>query len=276
MKLFEALKTAENMLKNKGIDDFSSDARFLLLDCYNLKSSDLIINKNKEINEKPYFEMLEKRISGIPVQYITGKTEFMSLDFNVNENVLIPRQDTELTVEKIIEDYKGERVKILDICTGSGCIAISLAKYLKAEVFAFDISKKALEVAESNNKLNKTEVKFFKDNALEPVNENTGFDVVVSNPPYIERETVEGLESKVKDFEPRLALDGGIDGLDFYRKITPYAKKVLKGGGRLYFEIGFNQGESVSKILKENGFENVTVEKDYNDKDRLVYGSKKK
>ncbi len=274
MKLFEALKTAENLLKNKGIDDFSSDARFLLLDCFNLKSSDFIINKNKEIDEKPYFEMAEKRISGVPVQYITGKTEFMSLDFNVNENVLIPRQDTELTVEKIIEDYKGTTPKILDICTGSGCIAISLANYLEAEVFAFDISGNALDVAKSNNKLNNTKVIFFKDNALAPANDFSGFDVVVSNPPYIESETVEGLENKVKDFEPRLALDGGEDGLDFYRKITPYAYKVLKCGGKLYFEIGFNQGCEVAELLEQNGFKDVIVEKDYNGNDRLVYGTK--
>lgn len=274
MKLFEAFKMAENMLKNQGIDEFSSDARFLLLDCFNLKSSDFILNKDKEIDEKPYFEMIEKRIGGMPVQYITGKTEFMSLDFYVNESVLIPRQDTELTVEKIIEDCKNQRVKILDICTGSGCIAISLDKYLEGEVFAFDISEKALEVAKRNNALNETKVTFFKDNALNPENEYEGFDVVVSNPPYIESETVEGLEDKVKEFEPTLALDGGIDGLDFYRKITPYAYEVLKRGGKLYFEIGYNQSDAVSHLLSTNGFKNVTVEKDYNNNDRLVYGTK--
>ena len=227
-----------------------------------------------EIDEKPFFEMVEKRISGVPVQYITGKTEFMSLDFFVNENVLIPRQDTELTVEKIIEDYKGDNPKILDICTGSGCIAISLSKYLNAEVFAFDISEKALEVVEKNNSLNNTKVTFFKDNALCPSNNLKDFDVIVSNPPYIESEVVEGLDSIVKDKEPRLALDGGFDGLDFYRKITPYAYSVLKEGGKLFFEIGYNQGDGVVKLLEENSFENVTIEKDYNGNDRLVFGTK--
>ncbi len=274
MKLFEALKAAENLLKNKGVDEFSSDARFLLLDCYNLKSSDYIINKNKEIDEKPYFEMVEKRISGIPVQYITGKTEFMSLEFNVNENVLIPRQDTELIVEEIINAYKNKKPKILDICTGSGCIAISLNKYLNTNVLAFDISEKALLVAKENNTLNETNVVFFKDDALNPENDCMDFDVVVSNPPYIESDVVKGLDEKVKDFEPKIALDGGFDGLEFYRKITPYAYKILKEGGKLFFEIGYNQGETVSEILIENGFKNVYVKKDYCNNSRMAYGEK--
>lgn len=220
------------------------------------------------------FEEIFARIkSGEPVQYVLGETEFMGLTFKVNKNVLIPRQDTELLCEWAIDFAESKKkARVLDICTGSGCIAISVGKLTNAETFAFDISEEALKVAEENNRLNDAEVKFFKADA-HTFRDLSELDLILSNPPYIETEVVKSLDKNVRDFEPHLALDGGEDGLDFYSDIAKNSFEMLKDGGALAVEIGYNQGLAVSEIFKKH-FGNATVLKDLSGLDRMVYGVK--
>lgn len=221
--------------------------------------------KNIEINNEEVaktYENVEKRKNGVPLAYIIGEWEFYSLTFKVNENVLIPRADTETLVDEVIL-YTQKSAKILDICTGSGAIAIALAKNLKdAKVVAIDISKKALDVAKENAKLNDVNVDFSIENALKGMENDEKYDVIVSNPPYIPSEDIKTLDKDVKDYEPILALDGDADGLKFYRAICEKFKKNLKENGKIYFEYGINQEEDVKNILKENGFENIEIKKD--------------
>ena len=201
----------------------------------------------------------------MPIQYITEKANFMGLEFKVNKNVLIPQPDTETLVEetlKIIKNYKN--VKLLDLCTGSGCIAISIAKYANnANVFASDISKKALEIAKENSIKNKTEnIQFINSNMFKNINEQ--FDIIVSNPPYIKKKVIKSLDKQVKK-EPRIALNGGRDGLEFYKNIRQNIDTYLKPEGYLILEIGFDQKEDVQKI-----FENSKCVKDLNNNDRVI------
>lgn len=225
-----------------------------------------------------YFEALKRRIDGEPLQYIIGSQEFMSLDFIVSPDVLIPRQDTEILVEAVIEFAKGkEHVNILDIGTGSGCIAISLAYFIKnSRVTGLDISKGALSIARKNAE--KCEVSdrvtFIESNLFENV-ASRDFDIIVSNPPYIPRQDVDTLERQVKDFEPRSALDGGIDGLDFYRKIVKESIGYLKPKGLLAFEVGFDQAQDVIKIM-EDSFDDLKTEKDLAGIERVVMGIRSK
>lgn len=276
MKVFEALKQGEIMLKNKGICDYASDARFLMEFFLNVKGTDFILKQREEINDG-YFELIEKRISGIPVSYITNNMQFMGLDFFVNEDVLIPRLDTEILVEKAVNWLKSKKdLKIFDICTGSGCIAISVNKLSGQKVTGIDISEKALEVAKINKEKLSADVTFVKDDILNPKTDFKGADLILSNPPYIKTSVIETLDESVKNKEPRLALDGGEDGLIFYRKITSLAKENLNIGGALIFEIGFDQGDDLKQILKENGFCNIEIIKDYNGNDRVAFGEKLK
>lgn len=195
------------------------------------------------------------------------------MDFIVDENVLIPRIDTEILVEKLIDEInsRSESVEVLDIGTGSGAIAITIAKETKAKVTAVDVSPKALEIAKRNAELNQVNVEFI----LSDLFENVGgcFDIIVSNPPYIESAEIDKLMPEVKDFEPILALDGGETGLKFYEKIVNSAPKFLKSNGKLFFEIGYNQGESVPNLMKGK-FKNIKVIKDYSNNDRVVIGEK--
>lgn len=213
--------------------------------------------------------------SGEPVQYITGKTEFMSLPFYVSPAVLIPRQDTETLVEFALSFLKDKKnAKGVDICTGSGCIAVSVEKYANASVTAIDISPDALEIAKKNAERNGTKTTFICADARTFCT-LSDLDFVLSNPPYIESAVVDGLDERVKDYEPRLALDGGADGLAFYESIAKNAKKMLRDGGVLAVEIGWNQGKSVSEILNKQ-FGNSCVLQDLCGKDRVVYSVKKK
>ncbi|MBQ4527992.1 MAG: peptide chain release factor N(5)-glutamine methyltransferase [Clostridia bacterium] len=221
-----------------------------------------------------FMEFCKRRSLGEPSAYITGHREFMSLDFKVNKNVLIPRPDTEILTDKIITKYKNCNVSILDICTGSGAIAIALAFYMPScKVYATDISDKALEVANENaeNLLGNKKISFFKADALKKIHTDEKCDIVVSNPPYIESHVIETLDSDVKNFEPRLALDGGKDGLIFYDRIVNNIESVLAPGGELYFEIGFNQAKAVTDIMKTK-FTNIQVTQDLAGLDRVVSG----
>lgn len=222
-----------------------------------------------------YKELLNKVVEGIPVQYITNRQEFMGLEFYVDENVLIPQPDTEILVEEVIEKYKDRECKILDLCTGSGAIGIALAKYIEgSEVFASDISCKALQIAKLNAERNLVHRKmnFIESNMFENFAKFKAekFDIIVSNPPYIKSDVINQLDIQVKN-EPHLALDGGVDGLEFYRLIADDANLYLKDNGMLFLEIGYDQRDSVIKLLKKNNFySDIYSKKDLGGNDRIV------
>lgn len=230
-----------------------------------------LLNEEKEISDEE-FEVLksfiERRKAGEPVQYIVNKADFYGLEFFVKKGVLIPRFDTENLVEKALSFIKdGDR--ILDMCTGSGCIALTLLYYKKnISAVGCDISDEALSIAKENAERLNLKADFVKSDLFEKVEGK--FDVIVSNPPYIETDVVITLENQVKDFEPKNALDGGADGLNFYRIIAKEAKNYLKAGGRIVFEIGYNQGENVPEILKREGYSKIIVSKDLCGNDRVV------
>jgi len=254
------------------------EIELLVMNVCGLKKIDLILKSDEIIPENVLLKiekLIQKRLKGIPIQYLLGNQEFMGLNFIVTENVLIPRQDTEILVEEIISRYKNEsNLKILDIGTGSGAISISLAKFLKkAEVFSIDISKEALTVAKLNAKKNKVadQITFIESNLFENLTAKESFDIIVSNPPYIPSKDILELQNEVKDYEPMLALDGGEDGLDYYREITKKSVDHLKKDGLLAYEIGYNQGIDVSKLL-ENDFHHIEIIKDLQKHDRVVLG----
>lgn len=255
----------------------SIDAKVLLKFILKKDNTYIIANANKEMSrdeENELQESIKKIKDGFPLQYITHNQEFMGINFEVNQNVLIPQPDTEILVENTIglvlgnkslenqEDSK-KTMQILDLCTGSGAIAISLKKYLPdVKIFASDISEKALEVARKNAKNNNVEIEFIKSDMFENIHEK--FDIIVSNPPYIKSEEIEKLSKEVQN-EPKLALDGGKDGLKFYKIISKEIKNYLKENGTLLMEIGYDEANEVMKL-----FENSTCIKDYANNDRVI------
>lgn len=264
------IKEAFNLAK-QNMD--SIEARVLIKYILNKNEINIIANENIELsneNKKQLLESIEKIKKGYPLQYITHYQEFMGIKFEVNENVLIPQPDTEVLVEKTIKIVQkcypkedNRNIKILDLCTGSGAIAISLKKYLPSvQVFASDISKKALEIAKTNAKKNDVQIKLIESNMFENINEK--FDIVVSNPPYIKTDEITKLSNQVQN-EPRLALDGGKDGLDFYRIIQKNIKNYLYENGILLMEIGYDQGQAVASMFK-----NSKLVKDYAGKNRVI------
>lgn len=264
-----------------------------------LKESILILSKlldvdksyiftygDKEIDDsigEEFLDLIKKRSKGYPIHYILGEREFMGLDFYLEEGVLIPRPDTEVLVEYIIKyvkkRYKSHNINILDIGFGSGAISLSLGYYLKnVFIYGIDISDIAFRIANENKKrLNISNVKFYQGDLFETLNikeHGEFFTIITSNPPYIKRDIIDTLDTQVKDFEPRLALDGGEDGLDFYREITYKSRDFLKKEGLLIYEIGYEQGEDVKDILNLNGFNEIKVIKDLQGHDRVVLGIK--
>ena len=276
MTIKETLNKGMIMLKNNKVESPKLKARLLLQ--YVLKKSRqyLIVYDKEEITKKEqweYFINIEKLSQGIPLQHITHSQEFMKMDFYVNENVLIPRPDTEILVEEVIKiASKMQNPVILDLCTGSGAIGISIAKYVKdAKIYATDISEEALEIARKNaNNLGVTEkMKFIKSNLFEKI-KNIKFDIIVSNPPYIKKEDIHYLSEEVQN-EPQLALDGGIDGLDFYRRIVKESIDFFKLGSYLCFEIGYDQKIDVIEIIeKEHRFVDTYSKKDLYGNDRII------
>lgn len=268
----EALKAGTERLKECGIEDARQDAWILLEEYGQIDRAQYLLKQTEDIPETvriQYVHVIEKRAQRIPVQQITGRQEFCGLDFCVNEHVLIPRQDTECLVEEVRKKVKpGDR--ILDVCTGSGCIVISVQKLMKDQChcFATDISEEALKVARSNAERLDADVTFWKGDLFESV--EGSFDCIVSNPPYIESKVIQGLEPEVREHEPMLALDGKEDGLFFYRKIIKEAKNYLQPGGWLLFEIGYLQGSAVSGMLEKCGYQKITVKKDLAGLDRIV------
>lgn len=278
MTLEELLRQGEDILKAAGIEEAALDAWYLLEDICHIDKVYYFLHKKENVEENvqsAYEDVIGKRAERIPLQHITHRQEFMGYSFYVNENVLIPRQDTEILVERILSDQKRnaekEELSVLDVCTGSGCIIISLAKEMPLKkAAAVDISKEALEVAKKNCEQLDVLVELKQSDLFEAVTEQ--YDVIVSNPPYIESREIEELMPEVKDHEPLLALDGKEDGLYFYRKIIEESTKYLKDNGSLYFEIGYNQGAAVKQMMEEAGFLDVTVEKDLAGLDRIAFG----
>lgn len=261
-------------LVEAGIDEAKLDARLLLEYICHTDRNTLLVHgdiERNEMEEQFYRMCIEKRATRIPLQHITGEQEFMGLTFRVNRHTLIPRQDTETLVEEGMRHmYDGMR--ILDMCTGSGCILLSLLKYSnECEGIGVDISEEALKVARENAQRLGLKAEFVQGDLFEPVPEKK-FDMIVSNPPYIETAVIETLMPEVRDHEPMQALDGMEDGLFFYRKIVEKAPGFLTKGGWLLFEIGHNQGEAVSKLMTVQGFKEVEVVKDYTGLDRVVLG----
>ena len=268
----ELRKNIEKMFVDAGIDDFA-DIDWIMVEVTGKQRSMLpFCGKFSSEETEKIMNAVQKRIKRIPLAYIFGKTNFFGYDFEVDENVLIPRLDTEVLIEKLIQivGRNNKNAKILDIGTGSGAIAIVLQKETGADVTAIDVSEKALRVAKRNAKSNEADVLFIKSNLFENI-PNLKFDFIVSNPPYIETETVKGLDPEVVLNEPILALDGGEDGLDFYRQIVSESPKHLNSKGKLYFEIGYNQADAVCELMKDK-FKNITVYKDYGNNDRVVSG----
>lgn len=263
-------------LEKAGIGEASLDARLLLEHICGTNRNDLLVHGDREVSAEygeAYAKAIQRRAERIPLQHITGQQEFMGLTFRVNENVLIPRQDTEILVEEILP-HLTSGVRILDMCTGSGCILISLLHYsLWAEGVGVDLSAKALEVARENAERLLSEervISFVESDLFENVEGK--YDIIVSNPPYIQTEVIKGLMPEVRDHEPMMALDGTEDGLYFYRRIVEESKNFLRKEGRLFFEIGYDQAEPVKNLMEAAGFIDVTVVKDFAGLDRVVHG----
>lgn len=264
-----------SVLAAAGIEEAALDARLLLEYVCGTNRNDLLVHRDRPVEQEQselYFRYIGEREKRIPLQHITGVQEFMGLTFKVNEHVLIPRQDTEILVEEVLRDLH-DGMRILDMCTGSGCILISLLHYSNGCVgVGADISEKALAVAKENAEkiLASADVSFCQSDLFENL---TGkYDVIVSNPPYIRSDVIPTLMPEVKDHEPMQALDGTADGLYFYRRIVEESREYLVRGGRLYFEIGHDQGEQVSELLRSTGFREIEVVKDYAGLDRVVAG----
>lgn len=269
----EAFALGEKILGMAQIVEAKNDAWILLEMVCKIDRTFFYVHMNEEINSddlKEYESVIKKRTERIPLQYITGEQEFMGLKFKVNSNVLIPRQDTETLVEEALKVVE-PGMRVLDMCTGSGCIIISILKN-KSDVrgMGCDISKQALIVAKENAKINEVSVEFERSDLFENVTDK--FDVIVSNPPYIRSDIIPTLMPEVAQFEPIGALDGFEDGLEFYRKIIKESRNYLTENGKIFFEIGNDQGQDVANMLKYAGYENVRVIKDLARNDRVVYG----
>ncbi len=282
VKVQELLTKGYGELKSNNIDSYMLDCQLILGKVLNLDRMSIITNRDMEVDENAcneYYKLIGKRKNKMPIKYITESCEFMGLNFFVKDGVLIPRPDTEILVEEAIKEIKQKKsVRICDLCCGSGAIGISIAKNIDfVYVDCCDISDVSEEVAKKNIQTFGLEerVAFVKSDLLKyALEEGLQFDVVVSNPPYIRTEVIPTLMEDVKDYEPYIALWGGEDGLDFYRKITEQSRSTLKIGGILAYEIGYDQAKEVSDILVNSGYINVKVIKDLAGNDRVVTGIK--
>lgn len=276
MIISEAIKKGMIELKNGNVEEPKLKARLLMQYVLNKSRQYVIVNDREEldnIKEKQYLEKIKILKKGVPIEHITHQKEFMKLSFFVDKNVLIPRQDTEILVEEVINiAKKNNSKKILDLCTGSGAIAVSLAKYLpQAEITAIDISNEALKIAKKNAISNNVEnqITFISSDMFTNLNEEK-FDVIVSNPPYIKTNVIKNLDIQVQN-EPYIALDGGKDGLDFYKKIINESYQYLKYNGYLCLEIGFDQKIDVIELIENTeSFTGTYSKKDLFDNDRII------
>lgn len=268
-------------LTGAGIEEAALDARLLLEYVCGTDRNTLLVHGEREVSEEEYGRysgLITERAGHVPLQHLTGKQEFMGLTFLVNNKVLVPRQDTEVLVEEVLRNLH-DGMRILDMCTGSGCILLSLLQYSNDCVgVGADLSAEALEVAEENYKrLRKErpgmEASFVESDLFAGIPEGERYEIIVSNPPYIKTDVIKTLMPEVREYEPLMALDGREDGLYFYREITGQAEEYLTRGGMLFYEIGFDQAEEVCKIMENEGFREIEVVKDFAGLDRVVYGS---
>ena len=266
-------------LQAAGIEEAALDARLLLEAVCGTDRNDLLVHGEQPVApeaEEKYLNWIRQRAEHIPLQQLTGEQGFMGLTFSVNEHVLIPRQDTEILVEEVLKELH-DGMRVLDMCTGSGCILLSLLHYSNdCEGLGVDLSAEALEVAGRNVLKVLTPEKaehahFLQSDLFEKVEGK--FEIIVSNPPYIASAEVEKLMPEVRDHEPRMALDGTEDGLHFYRRIIKEAGKHLVNSGMLFFEIGYDQGQAVSELMRAGGYREVQVVQDYAGLDRVVLGT---
>lgn len=281
MTLHQLLGEGVSSLEKAGDPEAGLDARRLLLEAFHLDTVHFLMNRMQPLSQTReveaatdrYREMIKKRSRRIPLQHILGSQDFMGLTFKVNEHVLIPRQDTETLAELVLQEQKDRKKKVLDLCTGSGCIAISLEVLGGYEdVTAVDLSAEALKVARDNAERllgRDRTIRFLQGDLFDCV--EGSFDIITANPPYIATEVIRGLAPEVRDYEPRMALDGDEDGLSFYRRIAAQARGRLNPGGCVYLEIGHDQGRAVKDLLEAAGFENIRIVKDTPGLDRVVY-----
>jgi len=274
MQIKDILKKGVEILKENNIEQNNLKAKMLLSSILNKSKEYLIIYSDEEISkelEKDFFDKIEILKENTPIQYILNKQEFMGLEFYVDESVLIPQPDTEILAEEVIEIIRKRKLsKVLDLCTGSGAIAVSVAKFLEnVKVCASDISNEAIKIARRNSNKNNVKIEFIHSDLFEEFSGEDKFDIIVSNPPYIKTDIIGTLSQEVQK-EPLLALDGGIDGLDFYKKIIKQAKEYLNTNGFLALEIGYDQKEEVENILGKNGYKNIYSKKDLEGHNRII------
>ena len=278
MILRDCIKYGAGVLREAGIAECENDARLLAMYTFNLDYTGMLMRSSEELLQddiNAYLNVIEKRATHYPCQYIMGTQEFMGYTFKVNESVLVPRQETELLVEKALElTGELETCRALDMCCGSGCIGVSYSLFRRAKgherdsVTLADISAKALEVAQANNMLHNANCSVVETDLFEKTDGK--YDIILSNPPYIKSADIDGLMEEVRCYEPRLALDGCEDGLYFYDRIIKEAGEYLNENGKLLFEIGCDQYESVRGLLVGQGYENIELIKDYAGLDRVV------
>jgi len=284
MRLLDLLRRSTDCLEAAGIDEAFADAELLVFHAANMDRIDAYVNNPavKSSDSARVRRLLQRRLKGEPIQYIVGQIEFLGLTIKVGRGVLIPRPETELLVEEAIKAVMRNKISVaskeknalrvtqrasqsvLDLCTGSGCIALSLAKeFPDAEVYGTDLSKEALVYAKKNAKANDIKnVTFLQGSLFEPV-KGKAYDLITANPPYIRRSELETLQREIRDWEPISALDGGEDGMDFYRTILSSADQFLNPGGSLFLELGYDQAEAVKKVAKRQGFLDLAVINDY-------------
>lgn len=287
MKYSDVFKNALTRLEGMGHEEAEADAWELMESVTGFDRANWLVKREEEMPEEQRQQFIHgvmRLLKNEPISYITGYRWFMGLKFKVNPATLIPRQDTEILCETVLDDVRkkvelgmfgrSRPINLLDMCTGSGCIAISLVHYIEemkteCRCLATDISDDALKAATSNAVLNRIGLELIKSDMFSELDGRI-FDYIVSNPPYIPRDMIPLLDEKVSAYEPITALDGGADGLDYYRILAANAGNHLKSGGSLYMEIGYNQGVAAGRLFKAAGFENVRVIKDYNGLDRVI------
>ncbi len=278
MNIESIVKQASQTLKKNNIYSFELDAEVILSDILGTEREYLFVNNKIEVSEKfikKYNTAINRRIKGEPVAYITGKKEFWSKNFIVNNFTLVPRPETELLIYKLINFFKNRKINILDIGTGSGCILLSILKELKFSIgTGIDISAKAIKIAKKNSLkldlLNRSKFRVFDFNKYK----HGKYDLIVSNPPYIPSKDIKNLSKEITNYEPLFALDGGIDGLDLIKKVIYKSNHLLKKEGLLALEIGHNQYQKVFNILRNNGYREISKEYDYNRNVRCIISTK--
>ena len=279
LTLKQLYKVGTVKLAEEGIEEFSLDAWYLLEYVTGVSKAMYFAEPERAVSEENadrYIDCIRRRAAHIPLQHITGEQEFMGYPFCVNEHVLIPRQDTEILVEEAIQVMR-PKMKVLDMCTGSGCIVLSILKMCREKYYmtdlqgiGADVSEEALKVARENGRRLGVPVTWIQSDLFAKIPEEEKYDVIVSNPPYIETAVIDTLQEEVRLHDPYIALDGKEDGLYFYRRIISEAGKYLKTQGKLMFEIGCDQAEAVEELMKNAGYEQITVKKDLAGLDRVV------